>query len=190
MVGLHTTRKSDGKQIVAMIRQSYPQFLVANHSYTHALGKYPFFYHHPRMAEEDFLKAQHVLNLPYKILRLPGNSAWAEGGNIHASGLVRPVTHLLDSAGYNVIGWDLEWNFNHRNARPVQTPAKLASQVENLFANNKTHTPHHLVILSHDRMFQHPGDVDSLAKFVAILKHNPKYVFETVDHYPGVKIRN
>jgi peptidoglycan/xylan/chitin deacetylase (PgdA/CDA1 family) len=188
MVGLHSAQKSDGRKIVAMIKDGYPQFLLANHSYTHAKDKYAFFYHHPQMAEQDFLQAQDSLHVPFKIVRLPGNSAWAEKGDIRASGLVRPVTRLLDSAGYNVIGWDLEWNFRHKNARPVQTPEKLAAQIDSAFAKHKIHTRNHLVILSHDRMFQRPGDLDSLARFITILKHNPKYVFETVDHYPGIKI--
>lgn len=189
MVGLQAAQKTDGKHIVSMIRESYPQILLANHSYTHASDKYVFFYHHPLMAEKDFFKAQDSLQVPYKIIRLPGNSAWAESGKIRASGLVKPVTQLLDSAGYDVIGWDVEWNFNHKNARPIQSPEKLAQQVDSAFAKNRTHIRNHLVILSHDRMFQRPGDAGSLAKFIAILKKNPRYVFETVDHYPGVKGR-
>ena len=93
----------------------------------------------------------------------------------------------MDSAGYNVIGWDVEWNFNHKNARPIQSPQKLANQVDSAFAKNKTHTINHLVILSHDRMFQRPEDADSLAKFIRLLKQNPNFVLETIDHYPGLK---
>jgi peptidoglycan/xylan/chitin deacetylase (PgdA/CDA1 family) len=187
MVGLHTARKSDGKKIVSLIRESYPQILLANHSYTHANDKYIYFYQHPLMAEQDFYKAQDSLNVPYKIIRLPGNSAWARENEIKATHLVRPVTELLDSAGYNVIGWDVEWRFNHKNARPVQTPEKLAAEVDSAFARNKTHVKNQLVILSHDRMFQRPGDADSLAKFINLLKMRPNYVLETVDHYPGLK---
>jgi len=187
MVGLHAAQKSDGKQIVAMIRESYPQILLANHSYTHTNDKYYFFYHHPFMAEADFYQAQESLHIPYKIARLPGNSAWAREGELKASDLVKPVTRLLDSAGYNVIGWDLEWEFNRKNARPVQSPHKLAAQVDSAFAKNKTHTLNHLVILTHDRMFQRPDDAASLDEFIHILKQNPNYVLETVDHYPGLK---
>jgi peptidoglycan/xylan/chitin deacetylase (PgdA/CDA1 family) len=189
MVGLHTARKTDGRKIVAMIRNAYPEVLLANHSYTHAMGRYPYFYHHAAAAEQDFLRAQDSLKVPFKISRLPGNNAWAEQGNIRASHLAQPVTRLLDSAGYNVIGWDLEWRFKKTSARPVQSATKLAAQVDSLLAMNKTHTPHHLVILSHDRMFQRPEDADSLARFITLLKHNPRYVFETVDHYPGVKFK-
>ena len=187
MVGLHAARKSDGKKIVALIRSSYPRILLANHSYTHANDRYHYFYDHPLMAEQDFYKAQDSMQVPFKIARLPGNSAWARKGEIKASGLVRPVTRLLDSAGYYVLGWDIEWNFNHRNARPVQSPQKLATQIDSAFAKNKTHVTNHLVILTHDRMFQRSADADSLAKFIHILKQHPDYVLETLDHYPGLK---
>ena len=186
MVGLHSVKKRDGKTLVSRIRESYPQILLANHSYTHANDKYIYFYQHPLMAEQDFYKAQDSLHVPYKIIRLPGNSAWVTGGKLRATHLVKPVTELLDSAGYNVIGWDVEWHFNHKNARPVQSPEKLAAEVDSAFAQNHTHVKNQVVILSHDRMFQRPEDADSLAKFINILKQNPRYVFETVDHYPGV----
>jgi peptidoglycan/xylan/chitin deacetylase (PgdA/CDA1 family) len=189
MVGLHASRKSDGHQIVSMIRNAYPEILLANHSFTHASGKYNFFYRHPSTAEADFLKAQDSLAVPFKIARLPGNNAWAEAGSIRAGWLTKPVTRLLDSAGYNVIGWDLEWHFGKKTERPVQTPAQLAVQVDTLLEKNRTHTPRHLVLLAHDRMFRNPSDADSLAKFIAILKRNPRYVFETADHYPGVRIK-
>lgn len=187
MVGLHTAMKSDGKKIVSMIRNSYPQSLLANHSYTHANGKYVAFYHHPLKAESDFFAAQDSLHIPYKIARLPGNRSWVRQGEVKATGLVSPVAHLLDSAGYNVIGWDAEWHFSKRGARPVQTPVQMARMVDSAFAKGQTHVPNHLVILTHDRMFQRPADADSLAKFIALLKQNPHYVFETVDHYPGLK---
>lgn len=187
MVGLHTAQKTDGRQIVEMIRDNYPNTLLANHSYTHARDKYLAFYHHPLEAEQDFFQAQSALNVPYRIVRFPGNGSWVRDGEVKATKLVRPVAELLDSAGYNVIGWDVEWNFSHKNARPVQTPEKLAAQVDSAFARNQTHVRNHLVILSHDRMFQHPADADSLASFIRILKRDPRNVFETVDHYPGLK---
>jgi len=82
------------------------------------------FYEHPQMALEDFMQAQQTLSVPYKIIRLPGNSAWVQKDTIKASNLVKPVCALLDSAGYNIIGWDVEWSFNHKTAYPVQKPEK------------------------------------------------------------------
>ncbi|WP_068245101.1 polysaccharide deacetylase family protein [Hydrotalea flava] len=175
------------KKLVASMRNDYPQILLANHSYTHANNKYIYFYHHPNMAFNDFIIAQESLNVPFKIIRLPGNSAWIGAHTMKASPLVKPVCKMLDSAGYNVIGWDVEWSFNHKTANPVQTPETMLELVNHAFAKNYTHTKNHLVILSHDRMFRNANFTDSLQKFIGLLKQNSNYVFETVDHYPNLK---
>ncbi len=88
---------------------------------------------------------------------------------------------------FNVIGWDMEWNFDHKSARPVQSPEKLAAQVDTLVAHGYTYQPKHLVILTHDRMFHRSPDSLALVQFIQLVKRNPNYVFETVDHYPGLK---
>lgn len=181
MVGKHANDKW-GQQTVTMIRDAYPQFLLANHSYTHAGEKYQYFYQHPLISVPDFLKAQASLNVPYKIIRLPGNNAWVVNSKIKSSKLVKTVCNKLDSAGYNIIGWDVEWNFTKGNSYPVQTPSKLAANV-----NYVSKSKNHIVILTHDRMFRTPAFSDSLNKFINIIKQNPKYVFETVDNYPNLK---
>ena len=183
MVGNH----ANSNNLRKTIKSNYPQILLANHSTTHANNHYKFFYHHPQMALQDFYLAQKTLVVPYKIIRLPGNSAWVIDTTMKASGLVRPICHLLDSSGYNVVGWDVEWSFNHKTAYPVQRPYKIAEQVDSALARNHVHTRNNVVILSHDRMFRLENYTDSLAKFITILKQNPKYVFETIDHYPGMK---
>jgi peptidoglycan/xylan/chitin deacetylase (PgdA/CDA1 family) len=188
MVGLHAAKKSDGKKIVRNIKYAYPQLLLANHSYSHAYGKYQYFYRHPYMADSDFNRVQTSLAIPYKIIRLPGNSAWVRKNEIKATSLVKPVCRILDSTGYNVVGWDAEWNFNHKTAYPKQKPQTIANAIEQAFAENKTHVRNHLVLLAHDRMFRLPNFTDSLAKLITILKQNPKYVFETADHYPNLKM--
>ncbi len=187
MVGQHQAQKTDGKAIVTMIRNSYPQSLLVNHSYTHANNRYIYFYRHPEMAARDFFRAQDSLHILPKIVRLPGNRAWVRLGDVKASNLVRPVALLLDSAGYNVIGWDIEWSYTKKAQQPVQTPGKLFAMIDSAFVRKETHSPRHLVVLTHDRMFQRPGDLDSLARFIQIVKQHPDYVFETVDHYPGLK---
>lgn len=186
MVGRHGSDKY-GKIQVKEIKDHYPQILLANHSYTHANEHYKFFYEHPAMAEQDFYKAQDTLHVPYKIIRLPGNSAWVRKGENKSSHLVNAVCKRLDSAGYNVIGWDVEWNFSRGQSFPVQSPAKIAGEV-NYAALGHSHTPNHVMILTHDRMFRTPNYKDSLIKFITILKQDPHYVFETVDHYPNLKL--
>jgi hypothetical protein len=126
--------------------------------------------------------------VPYQIIRLPGNSAWLLKDTLKASHLVDTTCILLDSAGYNVIGWDVEWNFNHKTANPVQKPQRMVDIIDSSLAKPKRlFTKNHVVILTHDRMFRKPNYTDSLAKFITLLKQNPKNVFETIDHYPGLK---
>jgi len=187
MVGQHASSPKT-KAIVAEIREAYPNFLLCNHSTTHANGHYKYFYQHPYMAAEDFYAAQKKLQVPYQIIRLPGNSAWVLKDTIKASHLVDSTCLLLDSAGYNVIGWDVEWNFNHKTANPVQKPQRMANVVDSALAKPKQlFTKKHVVILTHDRMFRNPGYTDSLARFITLLKQNPNNVFETIDHYPRLK---
>lgn len=186
MVGQHAADKAL-KNIVDSIRDSYPEILLANHSYTHASNRYHFFYDHPEMAMQDFLQAQESLQVPYKIIRLPGNSAWVRQDEVRASKLVKPVSLLLDSLNYNVIGWDVEWNFNHKTARPVQSVTSMVKLVEEALNRGESHTKKHVVILSHDRMFRHPEDADSLYNFINTLKQHPNYVFETITSYPRLK---
>lgn len=186
MVGQHANSPKT-KAIVAIIREAYPQILLCNHSTTHANGHYRYFYHHPQMAAEDFYKAQQTLQVPYKIIRLPGNSAWVNGNGIKASHLVDTVCMKLDSASYNVIGWDVEWRFSHKTETPIQNTQRMKNIVDSALVKNRLHTKNHLVILSHDRMFKNQNYTDSLAKFINLLKQDPRNVFETVDHYPELR---
>ena len=179
------------KREVDSIRNDYPMLLLCNHSSTHAFSdRYKYFYSHPHDALQDFLAAQQKLAIPYKIVRLPGNSAWVRQGELKSSKQTRAVSTLLDSSGYNVIGWDLEWAFKKDgSARPVQTTEAMLQSVINALTNRHCHTRNHVVILAHDRMFRHPEDVDSLYKFISALKSNPAYVLETIDHYPELKTK-
>ena len=187
MVGLHADKKSDRHELVNFIHDDYPQTLLANHSFTHANDKYKYFYHHDDMAFQDFMKAQQSLHVPFKIIRLPGNNSWVTNNSFRTTKLVTPVSEKLGNAGYNIIGWDLEWHFNHKTANPLQSAEQMAVQVDTILAKNHTHTFNHIVILSHDRMFRNQNYTDSLAKFITLLKRNPNYVFETIDHYPNLK---
>ncbi len=192
MIAEHNDSK-ERKDLVDSIRSSYPQYLLANHSSTHAFNDhYQFFYHHPEQAAPDFFAAQSKLNIMFKIARLPGNSAWVRQGEVKGSPLVKPVCALLDSAGYNVIGWDEEWGFKTHDgySYPVQSAETMAREIGNDFAQHHSHTRYTLVWLAHDRMFGRENYRDSLYKCLSILKKDPRYVFETIDHYPGIKQNN
>ncbi|SDZ73734.1 Peptidoglycan/xylan/chitin deacetylase, PgdA/CDA1 family [Arachidicoccus rhizosphaerae] len=192
MVGLHETFGKKWHDIVDTIRAGYPDILLANHSFTHANGHYMSFYHNHQACFEDFMKAQKSLGVERKYIRLPGNSGWVLSTGIKAHDLVRPVCQLLDSAGYSVFGWDLEWSFKRDplgpGSVPVQSADKMIRMVENAVSGHHTHKRNAMVLLTHDRMFHRDNYRDSLYKVIHELKtRHPEYVFETVENYPGAK---
>lgn len=186
LVGMHQFDHRR-KMIVDSLRNSYPEFLIANHSYTHGFrNNYRQFYAHPDSAVKDFLQAQEELKIPVKIIRLPGNNNWVHKGEIRGPKIPREVCKRLDSLGYNVIGWDVEWQFKG-GSTPVQSATQMAQMVNDKFDNYTSYTPNTVVILAHDRMFGTPQYADSLNRFISLLKQDPRNVFETIDHYPLVQ---
>ena len=185
-IAMHQSRSSFGKNLYNQILQNPALFDLSNHSYSHANGKYLPYYHHPDSALADFQKAKKILQPKNNLARLPGNNAWSTKNEFRASGLVKPLVLKLDSVGYNVMGWDLEWHFN-KHGKPIQTPEAMASMVDTLLFYNKTKTPKHLVILMHDHMFGDPADSAKLARLIGLLKKNPAYQFNKLTSYPGLK---
>lgn len=178
------------KRMVDSLRLSYPEFLIANHSYSHAYNKYKQFYAHPDSAVQDFLRNERELQVPVKIIRLPGNTSWVGKGQMKGPKSTMPVCKKLDSMGYNVIGWDIEWGFvnkPHVGSVPVQSVDQIINEINQRFEGDLNNEANSVVILAHDRMFEKPQYVDSLTKFVATLKKDPRNVFETIDHYPLVQ---
>ncbi len=184
-VGLHQERAAFGKGLYERIIQNQSLFALGNHSYSHANNKYLYYYHHPDMAFHDFLKSKSTLKLENNIVRLPGNNAWNTTVLKKSSSLVTPLVHKLDSASFNVIGWDVEWRFNKKGF-PIGSPQKMANRVDAAFASNHTSTKNHLVILMHDHMFRSPGDSLKLANLIGLLKTNPNYAFRKITQYPGL----
>ena len=185
-VGFHQSRSKEGQKLYQEILKNDSLFAICNHSYSHAYGKYLPFYHHPKEAFADFMQAKELLLPKNNILRLPGNNAWNTKEVKRASGLVHPLVQKLDSANFNIIGWDMEWRFN-KKGRPVKSPEAIVALVDSLFKLNQTVTKNHLVILMHDHMFRAASDSIKLDKMIALLKQNPLYRFEKLTHYPGLK---
>jgi len=185
-VGLHQSRNLEGQKLYKEILQNDSLFAICNHSFSHAYGKYLPFYHHPQEAFADFMHGKQLLQPKNNILRLPGNNAWNIKAFKKASGLVRPLVHQLDSAGFNIIGWDVEWRFN-KKGRPIQSPEAVVRLIDSILKLNQTVSKSHLVILMHDHMFRASADSVKLDKMIALLQQNPYYHFEKITHYPGLK---
>ena len=186
MVGMHQT-DNRRKYFVDSIRNAYPQFLLANHSYSHGFqNKYHLFYSKPDSAVKDFLRAEQELNIPVKIIRLPGNPTWANNGQIKGPKSTLPVAQKLDAMGYHLLGWDVEWEFIG-GSKPKQGAVELANSITQKLDYGNTYEPNCIVILAHDRMFAKQPYTDSLRKFIQELKKDTRNVFETVDHFPLIQ---
>lgn len=176
------------KRIIDSLRNDYPQFLMANHSFTHGAinGKlnYPLFYKQVDDAVANFIKNEKDMQVPVKIIRLPGNNAWVSNGIIQGPKSTLAVCQKLDTLGYKVIGWDIEWN--QLKGGPKESVTEMLNKVNEKFENGYTYEQNAVVILSHDRLFGKPQYADSLTKFITELKKDPRNVFETIDHYPSV----
>lgn len=177
-------------RLIDSIRKAYPTFLLANHSFSHGMNdKYRLFYAPAQhdSALNDFLRNERELNIPVKIIRMPGNNTWAEKGKISGQLSTNRLVKSLDSLGYQIVGWDLEWRQDAKAKQPKESATEMAQKVMQKLNDDETHAPRAIVILSHDRIFEKSAQADSLRKFIQILKQNPKNVFETIDHYPPFK---
>lgn len=178
------------KRLIDSIRNEYPQFLLANHSFTHGFrDQYKKFYS-PAMTDSalaDFLKNQEELKIPVKIIRLPGNNTWASNGNIQGQKSNTAVVRKLDSLGYKIIGWDLEWGQQAKAKAPKESVDEMIRKINQKFDDGNTFQQNAIVILSHDRLFEKPQFTDSLRRFISLLKADKRNVFETIDHYPSIQ---
>jgi peptidoglycan/xylan/chitin deacetylase (PgdA/CDA1 family) len=187
MIGVQIDSKKLEKRVDS-IRNSYPQILLCNHSFTHGnFNHYKSYYNNPDSAERDVMKAQASMRLPLKIFRTPAINSWNINGRIRAPQLSKQLISLLGNAGYEVAGWDVEWRFETEEGTiPVQSADRMIREIENAFNNNETFVRNNLVVLTHDRMFAKRGYADSLRKVIAAFKKDKRIVFETMDHYPGI----
>lgn len=186
-VGMHMIDQRR-KRLVDSIRNAYPEFLLANHSYSHGFkNNYKKYYSLPDSAIQDLLKAESELQVPVKIIRLPGSNSWVSQTENKGPKSATAVRDKLAAMHYNVIGWDVEWEFKPGGSVPKQGAQELAQQVTDKLDNGLTNEQNAIVILSHDRLFAKQQYADSLTKFIQILKKDPRNVFETIDHYPSVQ---
>ena len=185
-IGLHQSRSSWGKNLYNRILNRPDLFLLTNHSFSHTYGKYVQFYNQPDTALADFIHAADVLETTNDIVRLPGNNGWRTDSIHFSSKMVCPVLNKLDSAGFNVVGWDLEWNYT-KKGRPIQTASEMAKMVDSMFTQKAYKTKNHLVVLMHDHMFRTEADSAQLVQFIQLLKSGNQYQFASLDQYPGLK---
>ncbi len=161
---------------------------LCNHSYTHAFNHYTKYYQHPGEVIKDIEHNRQVLDFDNNIVRMPGRNAWRIDSVNHTD--IKESIAAIDSvhdAGFDVMGWDVEWMFDHKTLSLATDTGLLLRQIENMLETKKTRTPGHLVLLAHDQSFNSESSVEQLHYLFRELKNNPEYELMLVGHYPGIK---
>ena len=161
---------------------------LCNHSYTHAHNRYTSFYNKPSGVVADFQRSQQALQFSNNIARMPGRNAWRIDTIDHTD--IYESSAAIDSlhaAGFNIMGWDIEWMFDHKTLAPDTAIDLMLRRIDNLLQAEKTKTPGHLVLLAHDQAFQTEEAVQLLHLVLQSLKNNPEYELVLASKYPGVQ---
>lgn len=162
---------------------------LCNHSHTHAWNnRYSKFYEQPDSVVQDFKRCHDSLDLANTISRTPGRNIWRVD-TLQYTDLKQSAAAAdsLQQAGFTIIGWDLEWHYDHKNFTLKNKSDELLSQIDSLFAGNKTKTPEHLVLLAHDQVYDDPNDSAELHNLIRKLKAREGYELLVMSRYPGVK---
>lgn len=187
IVAKHTRDSREQNQTWEKLK-STPGIELCNHSFSHAANRYSRFYKDPSQVVADFIRSNDSLHFNNPVARMPGRNAWRIGDVIHTD--VKESRVAIDSAaiaGFKVMGWDVEWGFDHQTFVPDADTALIFRRMENLLRDSATKTPGHLVLLAHDQAFRNEEDVLLLKAFLASLKKNPDYELVLASHYPGVR---
>ncbi|HMU44771.1 MAG TPA: polysaccharide deacetylase family protein [Chitinophagaceae bacterium] len=160
---------------------------ICNHSYTHAYNHYSKYYDNPEDVVKDFQRNKEVLSLISQVSRMPGRNAWRIDTVIHTDiQSSKPAIDSVHNAGFMVMGWDIEWIFDHKTLEPSPDTDLLLRQIQNMLEASTTKTPGHLVLLAHDQSFRNEADIEKLRYFIQQLKNNPDYELLLASNYPGV----
>ncbi|SRR5258705_8816832 len=183
LVGEHAKQSKKLDNYYKLYEQN-PFVEAYNHSYTHANGKYALFYGNPQNVLADIQKNEQLLNLRYKIARLPGRNMWRIGDR-KRDDEVRgsAAADLLSKNGYKLYGWDIEWQHN-KNGTPAQPVDEMAKEIESRLENGNTFTSDHIVVLVHDEMFRKKWEESELRQLIDKLRAHENYLFEHLRFYP------
>jgi len=189
LVGEHAFASVGQAQIWDSL-QMVKHIALCNHSYTHAHNRYNQFYDYPDSVVADFKKAHDSLKLNNTIVRTPGRNIWRLDSlrytDIKKS---KAAADSLEKAGFTVMGWDLEWHYDHKKMSVTTSAEDLIRQIDSVFEKGKTKQKDHLVLLAHDQVYCKPTDSFQLRQFLQKLKQKGDYELVLATDYPGADKR-
>jgi peptidoglycan-N-acetylglucosamine deacetylase len=161
---------------------------LCNHSFTHAHNRYESFYQDPAAVVEDFRRCHDSLQLDNHIARTPGRNTWRIDTLVYTDlKKSKAAVDSLQQAGFVMMGWDLEWHYDHKTFTVKNSADALLKQIDSIFESGKTKLPEHLVLLAHDQVYATPEDSAELHGLVKKIKEKDDYELELVSNYPGAK---
>jgi len=165
----------------------FDNLLIANHTYSHANGRYRNFYANKNRVINDIDKAQSIIG-GKKYSRLAGRNVWRLPNINRDDCAIRhkietKAYDMVANSGYYIYGWDIEWAFNHYNGSPKYGAQKMINKINNYYRYSSTTTKNRLVLLAHDNMFRDKYNGKSvLRKFIRLLKKSG-WRFDTLNGY-------
>lgn len=193
MVGKHIQYNKKRKKIFDRALQE-PLIQVANHTYTHANGRYKNFYSDINRVVSDVNRMDDILieNDPDYLIpccRLAGRNVWRVPSIYRNDPGIPERYHesekydALSNAGYQIYGWDYQWDYNPKNGEVYKSPKTLAKNIERIYKRGKTKTKGKFVLLMHDFSFRNGfNGKKQLHTLIQTLKHHG-WKFETLATY-------
>lgn len=162
---------------------------ICSHSYTHGWhNDFADFYQSPDSVVKDFQRTQDSLQLDNNIVRTPGRNIWRID-SLKFTDLKKSAAAAdsLQQAGFVVMGWDLEWHYDHKTMSVKTNAENLVKQIDSVFERGKTKRSDHLVLLAHDQVYVKSDDSLQLRQFLKLLKQREEYELSVATEYPGAK---
>jgi peptidoglycan-N-acetylglucosamine deacetylase len=187
IVGEHVFASTGQNQVWDSLKAAQ-NIELCNHSYTHAHNRYGKFYLKPGTVVKDMERTKEKLLPGNQIVRAPGRNSWRID-SLHFTDIKKSKAAMdsLQKAGFIVMGWDLEWRYDHKTMQVKNTADELLQQVDSLFKKGKTMYPDNLVILAHDQVYTTAADSLQLREFIQKLKSREDLELSLVSSYPAIR---
>lgn len=186
LVGRQVVKNSRNRSIFSWYK-SNPFVEIANHSFSHANGKYNWYYDHPARVVDDIVSNETILGSNNKIVRLPGRNVWRiaqRQRNDLADASV--AADSLAATGYDIYGWDLEWCYD-TSGKSNYKAAYMIEQVNYFVKYGYGFARNHIVILCHDQMLLNEQTRIEFELFIRQLKNDGRFAFRFISEYPVTK---
>lgn len=162
-----------------------PMFRFYNHSYSHAItgGRIRRYYRKPENVLADLEKNRAYIPAESKMIRLPGKTIWRTAIRNRRDRMTAKLLALMDERKINdrIMGWDFSWK---------KDMSKDINQVDTLITKiikkSKKKKPYsnHIVILTHDYLYNSETALENLTYLIQQLKNNYHCSFKWAEEYP------